>query len=260
MTSTGSTWFTIPRRVAEPRLRLFCFPFAGGGASTYRPWPTAAALPSDFEVVALALPGRELRMRETPFASLTALLDTLESAPEFTQKLDRPFAFFGHSMGARIAFELTRRLRRRSGPLPLRLIASGARAPQLPRNDAPRHTLDDAKFVAELRRLGGTPESVLAEPELMELLLPVLRADFQLNDTFTHAAEAPLDLPISAFGGASDASVSKDDLEAWHEQTSRGLTTRLFAGGHFFLNEDRTPVLTALTDALERDLARLPPR
>jgi surfactin synthase thioesterase subunit/glycosyltransferase involved in cell wall biosynthesis len=227
---------------AAPR-RLFTFPHAGGGAAT----GPADAL-SDCNVVRVRLPGRESRLAEAPFERMGALVTALAGAIE--SFLDRPFAFFGHSMGAAIAFELARELRRRGKPLPEILIASGARAPQFRRHHVPPAPPAREAFVEELRRLQGIPAEVLDDPALMRAILPSLEADTALYRAYIYAEEAPLACPIRAYGGESDPNVRPDHLAAWAEQTTASFTLRLFPGGHFYLDNARPHFLAALAGDL----------
>lgn len=227
-------------------MRLFCFPFAGGGASFYRAW--IERLSPDVQVLPVQLPGREARMRETSHDRIEPLVASL--AGVLGPHLDQPYAFFGHSMGALIAFELARELRRRHAPPPASLLVSGHRAPQLPRRTAARHALPEPALVAELRRLGGTPPEVLAHPELMALLLPLLRADFAVVETYAYRDEPPLDCPIVAFGGLDDEDAGQAQMSAWQAQTRDALALHMFPGGHFFLNDARDAVLGLVSRAL----------
>lgn len=248
-----NSWVVAPRPHPEARLRLFCFPYAGGGASIYYAWPRG--LPASVEVCAVQLPGRESRLAETPYADLGALVAKL--GEELRPWMDRPFAFFGHSNGALMAFELCRLLRREGRPLPVRLIASGRPAPQLPLDEPPVYDLPEDRFVARLRELSGTPEEVLQNPEIMALLVPLLRADFSLAETYAYPEEPPLDLPLSAYGGERDDEVSADEVEAWGAQTTGAFRVRMFPGDHFFLNADRDLVLREVAAELALDVARL---
>jgi surfactin synthase thioesterase subunit len=224
----------IKRSGQEPQtgFRLFCFPYAGGGASIFRTWPQR--LPPDIEVCAIQLPGREDRFLETPFDKLSSLIEALVGVLD--PYLDFPFAFFGHSFGSLIAFELTRRLRRQKAPCPLQLFVSGSRAPQIPDPDPPMHQLPDAEFIEELRRFNGTPKTALENSELMELFLPLLRSDIHLGETYVYSTEAPLDCPITAFGGLEDEEVSREELAGWSEQTRSRFRMHMFPGDHFYLN------------------------
>lgn len=187
---------------------------------------------------------------EAPFTRLGSLVETLERA--LHPYLDKPFAFFGHSMGALISFELARHLRRRSGVSPVHLLVSGARAPQRKDPFPPIHRLPDTGFVQQLRRLGGTPEDVLKNPEFMSLMLPTIRADFALCETYVHRFEPPLTCPISVYGGHQDSRVAYEDLLAWRYQTRSSFRVLVFPGRHFFLHTAEA----AIVDVACRDLAR----
>jgi medium-chain acyl-[acyl-carrier-protein] hydrolase len=239
-------WCVTLRRVAAPRLRLFCFPFAGGGPYVFLPW--VERLPTDIEICAIHLPGRESRLREAPLTSMPAVVNALAAA--LRSRFAGPFAFAGHSMGALVAYELTRHLRRTSGPLPRRLIVSGRRAPHVPVTLRMRHLLNDAAFTIELQRLGGMPPAILADPELRALLFPLLRADIGVCDSHVHVDEAPLDLPITALGGEADPEVCITDVERWGELTTAGFTFRRFPGAHFFIQTHVEPVLALIGSEL----------
>jgi medium-chain acyl-[acyl-carrier-protein] hydrolase len=236
------------------RARLFCFPYAGGGASVYRPW--AAALAPSIEVVGVQLPGRESRFTEPAFDRVGPLLDAL--LPAILQEIERlatppsarPFAFFGHSLGALVGFELCRRLRAAGARLPLRLFVSGRSAPQLPLEEEPLHALPDADLIAGLVRYNGTPAAVLADAELMELVLPSVRADFAIHETYAYASEPPLNLPITAFGGEDDDTVALSHLDGWRAQTSHGFRRQMFPGDHFYLNDAQAALARAIADDL----------
>ncbi len=164
--------------------------------------------------------------------------------------LDKPFVFFGHSMGGLISFELTRLLRRKSARSPVHLFISGRRAPQLPSEKPPIHTLPELAFLQELRHLKGTPEEVLVNTELMQLLLPILRADFAVLETYLYTKEPPLECPITVFGGWQDREVSCDELEAWREQTSTAFSLYMLPGDHFFIHSAQTLLFQRITKQL----------
>lgn len=242
-------WLAYREMNPRARLRMFCFPYAGGGASIYRGW--AAPLPPEVEVCPVQIPGRESRLREQPYERLEPMIQAL--ADLLPPYLDLPFVFFGHSMGAMISFELARELRRRGQALPLHLFVSGRQAPHLPLREKPIHALPEAEFLEELRRLNGTPEEVLRHEELMKLLTPILRADFSVNETYAYAAEPPFDLGISAFGGLGDEEVSREGVEAWKEHTRGRFRVRMLPGDHFFITSARDLIL----ESIVRDLAEL---
>lgn len=240
------------------RLRLFCFPYAGGRASAFNSW--VDELPLDvrrqIELYSVRLPGREASRTERLFTQLSPILDVL--APIICSYLSLPFVFFGHSMGALISFELARQLRRQRMPEPVHMVVSGHRAPQLPDPHPPIHQLPDLEFLAKVRNLGGTPEEVLQKPELMELLLPIIRADLAVCERYVYITEAPLDCSITAFGGIDDGRVSRRELSAWHVQTGKSFFVRMFPGDHFFIQSAQPHVVRVLGQDLMQVLRRLP--
>lgn len=243
-----SIWFQVPNPVANPKLRMFCFSYAGGNASAYRDW--YQKLPSDVELCSVQLPGRGARFKEKAFTSLNELVDALIEA--FRPFLDVPFVFFGHSMGAQVAFELTRRLRDSSLSQPLSLFVSGRRAPNLPARRKPIHDLPESEFREEIRRLNGTPAEAFDNPELMELVSPILRADCQVIETSEFQPSEPLGVPIVALGGAQDRNVTIDELEHWSRLTKGAFEMRLFSGDHFYIHSATDSLLKCLNSFLER--------
>ncbi len=250
-------WLAYREVNPRARVRMFCFPYAGGGASAYRGW--SGPLPANVEVCPVQLPGREGRLREAPFEGPEPLVrDMADALQPYMQGL--PFVFFGHSMGAMLSFELTRELRRRGQEMPLHLFVSGRRAPQVPDDDEPIHDLPEPEFIEKLRELNGTPEEVLQHTELMRLLIPVLRADFAVNETYVYREEEPLDLGISAFGGLGDKEVSREQVAAWREHTRGRFRLRMLPGDHFFIHGNRDMVLEALARDLVEVLEQAPQR
>lgn len=248
-------WIIGPRPGPGARLRLFCFPYGGAGASLYRGW--SAALPATVAVCPVQLPGRENRLTEPSFRRLQPLIQAL--ADGLTPYLDLPFALFGHSMGALVSFELARELRRR-GRFPACLLVSSFRAPHLPDPDPPIYHLPDAEFIQELADLGGTPPEVLENAELMELVLPRLRADLEVCDTYSYVPEAPLACPITALGGVDDQEVRPEELEGWREHTSGAFRLRLFSGDHFYLHDAGSALQQAVVEELMPVLTVARPR
>ncbi|MBB6250625.1 thioesterase II family protein [Nitrospirillum iridis] len=236
-----------PRWIADlntaPRasVRLFFFPFAGGGSAAYRPWATA--LPPRVQASAVLLPGRESRLREVAHSRLEDLLDPLLAG--LAPALDRPYAFFGHSMGATIAYEAARRLEAGGGG-PGHLFVSGRQAPGRPRLAPPIHDLPPPLFIAALRRLNGTPAAILEDADLMAMLLPLLRADFALSETYRPQPGTRLRAPVTAFGGQSDPMVPADDVAAWEQVTDGAFTMALHEGDHFFLMPHRDAIVARI--------------
>ena len=243
------SWIAFRKPNPQAYIRLFCFPYAGTGASIFRTWPDG--LSADVEVCPVQFPGRGTRMMETPFTQLSPLVQALAQA--LVPPLDKPFAFFGHSLGALVGFELARQLRRQSGVQPVRLFVSADRAPQIPHRDRPIHALPEREFLVELRRLNGIPEKVLGDGELIQIMLPILRADFAVYETYVYSTEPPLNCPISTFGGLHDHRVSRGDLEAWRNQTSGSFSLRMFPGDHFFWNTTQPLLLQVLSQELRGD-------
>lgn len=237
--STTNAWIFGARPNPQARFRLFCFPYAGGGASIFRSWLNG--LPAEVEVLPVQLPGRENRLKEPLFDRFTSLLEALVEAlhPYFTV----PCAFFGHSMGALVGFELARQLRRQYDLLPVHLFASAYRAPQTPIMGQILHTLPEPALVQKLLQLNGTKREILENDELRQFLLPILRADFAVCETYQYVDEEPLACPITTFGGLQDTRVNRFELAAWREQTSSRFTQRMLPGDHFFLQSARVPLL-----------------
>lgn len=249
MSLTSTAWVKPSAPRFNHRLRLFCLPYAGGGAGIFHAWPKKLA--STIDVCPIFLPGRERRLSEPAYTQAQPLAQAIVEA--ITPWLDLPYVVFGHSMGALLSFEVARELRRRPTPQPAWLFVAGHRAPHLPLPSSPVHQLPDAEFTAALRRLNGTPEELLQHAEIMELMHPTLRADFALCETYVHLPEAPLTCPISALGGLQDREVSREQLAAWRVHTQAVFSLRMCPGDHFFVNSAQDLVLQALT----RDLAQI---
>ncbi len=239
-------WIAYTKPDPNARLRLFCFPFAGGGASTFRHWPKKLA--PEIDVCPVQLPGRETRLMEKPIADLSGLVQIL--AENLSPYLNVPFAFFGHSMGALISFEFARYLRKNNHAQPTALFVSAYQAPPRPNKLPPIHHLEEAEFVAGLRRFKYTPELVLQNSELLELLLPALRADFSLYERYENPVEEPLSCRIAAIGGLHDELADKEDLEAWRAHTKGSFSVQIFPGDHFYLNEAQEPILRLVSEEL----------
>lgn len=241
----ASSWFPTFDPASRDRLRLFCFPHAGAGVLAYRDW--MGALPG-MDVIPVLPPGRESRSGEPAFERIEDLIEAL--TPAIRALLDTPFAFFGHSMGAGVAFELTRSLRRAGAPQPKILIASSARAPQCRVDQSEKPEPSDTELIDELHGRGALPRALLDNPDALKLTLPLLRADSRMYRNYLYQPEPPLAIPIAAYGGDADRSVTTEDLDRWHEQTTASFTRREFEGGHFYLQAIRNTIL----EALRRDI------
>lgn len=243
-------WLAPFRPNSVAKLRLFCFPYAGGAAHIYRTW--SRYFPPEIEVCPLQLPGRSSRLQEMPFTSMELLVKAC--VRELRSYLDKPFAFFGHSMGAIIGFEIARLLRRLDGRLPVHLFVSGHGAPQLARAKTPTYSLPEPEFINEVSRLNGTPREVLEQPELMQVVLPLLRGDFELIETYVYHDEPPLPVGLTALGGLEDEEISRADLEGWLAQTTGRFSLRMLPGDHFYLNSSPQLLLPLLAQELRSTL------
>ncbi len=248
--ASAVNWFISQKPNPKARLRLFCFPYAGGGTAVFRGW--ADRLPPEIEIRVAQLPGRETRLSEAPFTSIHRLAAALAEA--FTS--DKPFAMFGHSMGAVVSFELARLLRDDHGLEPQQMIVSGCRAPQLNLTSKTTYDLPETEFIEELIALNSTLRDVMEHPELMQLILPSLRADFEAVQTYSYSPAPPLSCPLTAFGGLADPEVTREDLEGWGEQTRGDFKVRLLPGDHFFLHSSPAEFFQALSRELQELLSR----
>ncbi|WP_426454321.1 thioesterase II family protein [Paenibacillus sp. S-38] len=241
-----SKWIVRTSSTERPVFRLFTLPYAGGSASIYREW--AKSLPQSIEVCSIQLPGRESRLFETPYMTLQPMMEKI--CEVIRPLLDIPYALFGHSMGALIAYETARRLQSEGHP-PVHLFVSAQSAPhrRKPAEEL-RHLLPDDRFIEKLRSLEYTPEEVLRNRELMELLLPMLRADFSVCDTYRFTPGEQLQCPVSAFGGDADKGISLESLEAWGECTEDGFSLRMVQGDHFFLHPYKDVLTADIADKL----------
>jgi medium-chain acyl-[acyl-carrier-protein] hydrolase len=241
-----SEWITYHEASLVRSLRLFCFPHAGGSALLFRKWQEF--LPRDLEVCPVQLPGRGLRMREPLLESIEALVTA--AAAGLRPFLDEPFALFGHSMGALIAFELARRLSDRFGLSPVMLLVAGAVPPHLRESEEPTWHLPDLEFMVKLREMNGTPAELLKNAELMELLMPIMRADFRAVQTYRCPRLDPIDCPIAAFGGLRDKDVTVEKLKGWQDCTRGSFSYSLFDGDHFFINGCQGQLLNRIAQQL----------
>ena len=240
-----NNWFLCFKPNPSASVRLFCFPYAGGMATLFRSW--AQTLPNYIEVYAAQPPGRGGRISEPAFTHLGPMVESVGAA--IKPHLDKPFAFFGHSMGALISFDLAHLLRAEGEPEPVHLFVSGRGAPHLRQPENHTFLLPDAEFIDEIRRLNGTPPEVLEHAELMELMLPLLRADFSVSQTYEYTPRAPLSCPMTVFAGLADAA-TREQLEAWGELTTSDFSLRMFPGDHFFLHAAQLDILRIISQKL----------
>lgn len=247
-TPNSNSCVTCPCPHPQADLRLFCFPYAGGSSLMFRPW--LKNLPKTVEVCPVELPGRGIQLKLNPISQLEPLIEDIASA--LLPHLQKPFAFFGHSMGGLVSFELARLLRREYNICPIHLFISGRRAPQIPEPNPPIHALPKPEFIEELRRLNGTPQAVLENAELMQLLIPILRADFAVLETYVYQSAPILNIPITTFGGLQDIEVSFDELQAWREHTTSTFSQQMFPGNHFFIHSAQSLLLQFLSQKLNQ--------
>nr|WP_280515410.1 alpha/beta fold hydrolase [Xanthomonas sp. D-109] len=230
---------------------MYCFAYAGGNASTFLDWQ--ALMPDSIEVCGVQLPGRGARFREAPIHLLSALIREL--APAFSRTVDRRFAFFGHSLGGLIAFELSRALAQLGAVLPTHLFLSGVHAPRFRDHERNYHRLDDAGLAQVLRNYGATPSEILDQPDLLALLLPTIRADFAMAETYRYRPGPRLSVPITALAGRDDERRTLDQVDGWALETNAEFSTCWFDGGHFFLNPCRAEVIDLVLSRLRNPSA-----
>jgi surfactin synthase thioesterase subunit len=233
---------------AQPpaRLRLVCFPHAGGSATFF--FPMSAVLPATVEVLAVQYPGRQDRRADRPIEDIAELADQISAV--LRPRSDLPLAFFGHSMGAVVAFEVARRLEQESGLVLSALFASGRRAPSVRRDEPPVHVRDDDGVVAELEQLAGTGKALLGDAELLRMILPAIRGDYKAIETYQHAPGPKLSCPITVLVGDADPHTTLDEARRWRELTAGPFDLRVFPGGHFYLSSHQAAVADAVISGL----------
>lgn len=247
-------WSSCSRPNSQSQLRLFCFPYAGAGSSLFNIWSTW--LPPEVELHLVHLPGRDARIREGLYRQLQPLIEPLTQG--LLPHLDKPFAFFGHSMGSLLCFEVARELRRRGLPQPVHLFVSGRQPPHLPDPGPNLHSLPHDEFLKTTQELyGALPEIILQDPEMVDLFMSIMRADITMIETYTYEPEAAFDCPITVYGGVQDPSVDEDRLAAWKHQTTASFNLKMFPGEHFFIQTARADVLKGLRAELATIMNRL---
>ena len=241
-------WISSRDRIDGARMRLFCLPHAGSGATAYQSW--RREMPSFVELCAVRLPGREIRIAERPVTDCTVLVDQMTEA--LAGDCDIPYAIFGHSMGAVLAYELAQSLRRHGIPQAVCLFVSGRIAAHLKLPAAPIHPLPLPSFLSELKaRYEGLPKEFLQDQEMLDFYLPILRSDLQLIETYQYKNSSPLSCPIVVSGGLDDHSIGLQGLEAWRLHTSGSFAVQRYEGGHFYLSgESKAPLLRMVRETL----------
>jgi medium-chain acyl-[acyl-carrier-protein] hydrolase len=240
-------WFHVPVPRPDAPLRLICFPHAGGGAAAFRGWPDLMG--RYIEVAAARLPGRENRFAEPRLRRMPDAVRALTAA--LLPSLDRPYALFGHSLGALLAYETARALAAAGRPEPVHLVVAASRAPGHQQDGPPLHSLpDDAAFVARLREFGGLPDEVLAQTALISVLLPTVRDDFELAESYRPPPGPPLHCPVTALAGSADRTAGSADLERWRTATTGPFRVRTAPGGHFFVSDAAATTAALVKDAL----------
>jgi medium-chain acyl-[acyl-carrier-protein] hydrolase len=239
-------WIIFPRPNPAAALRLFCFHYAGGNAQVFHDWPRH--LPPGMEIGTIQLPGRGHRLGE-PHIKRMAPLSCIV-AQHLSPYLDKPFVYFGHSMGALLCFEVARILRRERRRQPAHLFLSATAAPHLRNREKPLSNLPKSALVEKLREFDCAPEEALQNDELLDLMLPTVRADFELCETYEYHPESPLECPVTIYGGLEDREVEAERLAAWSEMTMGACKIRMFPGGHFYFNGSRSTFLQTFAEDL----------
>lgn len=245
--------FHTPVNNSAAQIRLVCFAYAGGSSTLFMPW--LKYLPEQVELVLCQLPGRGARLCDEPYDQMEPLVQDLTQALQIYN--DKPLVFFGHSLGAKIAYEVCCALREKKLPLPVNLVASASAAPFHARRRTPIHHLPSAEFIAALGKLNGTPAAALSNPELMELYLPALRADFKVVETYINTSREVLNTRLTLMGGVLDETVSPAELADWNKLFTETTAIRWFQGDHFFINSKSFAVLQHVNKVLSDELLLL---
>jgi medium-chain acyl-[acyl-carrier-protein] hydrolase len=248
-----SPWINVFQTSPQAKLSLICFPYAGGGANIFATWK--GVLPPSIEILAVNPPGRGARMMEPALCDMDTLVAQLKS--ELKPFLNKPYVFFGHSLGSVVAFEMARALRAENTTLPKHLFAAGRRAPHVENDGPPIYHLPDDAFKEEIRKKKGTPEEILNNDELMSLVLPMLKADFQIADTHQYTEGEPFDFPLTYYWGNTDKPANQNNDDAWGNHTAAEYRQREFQGGHFFIHSVKDQMLESLKSDLDEVLSKI---
>lgn len=237
--SMNKSWLAYIASKNHAKVKLFCFPYAGSSCHYYRKWQNF--INEAIQVCPVEIPGRGLRFHETAVTHLPSLIKLI--ARDMIPHLNKPFAFFGHSMGALIAFELLRVIEKDAGLIPEILFVSGCSAPQRYGRESPVHTLPNSEFIEKVKEMNGTPPELFENRELMQIYVPILKADFAMCENYSYIASSPLSCPIVAFGGSDDIEVSESQLNMWGEQTADRFDKHIVSGDHFFIDKEMPFIL-----------------
>lgn len=240
--SQNNLSLAIPRPNPQANMRLFCLPHAGGTSTAFREW--ADWLPGVIELCIVEIPGHGYRLNEALIHRLPPLVQQV--AQDIQPYLDKPFAIFGHSMGNLLGFELSHYLQNYYQKTPIHLFLSGRGAPHLPSREEPIHQLPEDQFIHKITEYNGTPKEVIQHKELMDLMLPILRTDFEVCETYQFSPKPPFNFPLTIFGGLSDQGASKPDLQEWNRYTNSSFSLRMFPGDHFFIFSAQKQLLQAI--------------
>lgn len=237
-----SKWVVKHKPVPGAQLRMICLPFAGGGSNSFRSW--IPILPQSIELIAIEIPGRGQRLNEPLRRRITNLVPDIADA--LKDELNIPFVMFGHSMGTLLGYELAHFLHDHQGAIVQHLFVSGRGAAHIASREKPIHQLSDDEFLQQIVNYNGTPKEVIEHAELMELMLPVLRADFEVCETYNYTENKPLNCPITAMGGLQDTGAPREDMEAWGQHTTADFNLRMLPGDHFYLLNQTYPVVQSM--------------
>lgn len=238
----NNSWIVKPKPNPEAQLKFICLPFAGGSSNSFRTW--AQHLPKQIELLAIEIPGRGQRLGEELRTRIGELVPDIATA--LRDELDRPFALFGHSMGTLLGLELVHHMRSHFELEPVHLFFSGRGAPDLPNREKPIHQLPEEEFVNHIRNYNGTPKEVLEHEELMELMIPILRADFEVCETYSYQKRPKFSCPLSVYGGLQDSDAPRQNMQAWAHHSTGPFNLRMFPGDHFFFLQNTQALLGSI--------------
>ncbi|PHM23420.1 thioesterase II family protein [Xenorhabdus budapestensis] len=254
MNKEYSPCFIKLNHVFNPEIRIFCFPYAGGGSSTFVPF--ARKIRANVEFLVIQSPGKGARFKEKPYDDMKSLIEDLYV--NIKPLLNIPYIFLGHSLGSRIAFELLRKIDAESLPLPIEFIASGSRGPQVSAIRKPISALEDKEFTIALQEFGRVNQQIIDNDELLSLILPAIKADFKISEEYYYSGTASFACPLTVFGGTNDALVAEQELYSWFDFFEQDKKVIVFEGSHFFIDDNNDPVIDAVSNILESKISRRP--